>query len=85
MTLPDQTYTSTALSIVFNKFSMINYPTSPKSSSYYTIPKSTMKLTNFLNFKKRYNPLKYIYRYKTKRNKISTTMQSKGQRKTSLT
>ena len=41
--------TGTAPSILFNKFSMIshNYPTSSKNSDNYTIPKSTIKLTNF--------------------------------------
>ena len=42
-------HTGTAPSIFFNKFSKINhnYPTSSKSSSNYTIPKLTMKLTYF--------------------------------------
>ena len=42
-------HTGTARSIFFNKFSKINhnYPTSSKNSGNYTIPKSTMKLTNF--------------------------------------
>ena len=41
--------TGTATWIFFNKFSKIshNYPTSSKNSGNYTIPKSTMKLTNF--------------------------------------
>ena len=42
-------HTGTAPSIFFNKFSKINHnlPTSSKNSGNYTIPKSTMKLTNF--------------------------------------
>ena len=42
-------HTGTALSIFFNTFSRINhnYPTISKNSSNYSIPKSTMKLTNF--------------------------------------
>ena len=42
-------HTGTAPSIFFNKFSKINhnYPASSKISGNYTIPKSTMKLTNF--------------------------------------
>ena len=41
-------YTGTAPLIFFDKFSKINhnYPTSSKNSGNYTIPKSTMKLTN---------------------------------------
>ena len=41
--------TGTTPSIFFNKFSNINhnYPTSSKNSGNYSIPKSTMKLTNF--------------------------------------
>ena len=39
----------TAPSILFNKFSKINhnYPTSSKNSGNYSVPKPTMKLTNF--------------------------------------
>ena len=42
-------HTRTEKSIFFNKFSKIyyNYPTSSINSSHYTIPKLTMKLTNF--------------------------------------
>ena len=42
-------HTGTTPSIFFNKFSKINhnYPTSFKNSNNYTIPKLTMKLTNF--------------------------------------
>ena len=42
-------HTGTTTSIFFNKFSKIghNYPTSSKNSGNYTIPKFTMKLTNF--------------------------------------
>ena len=40
----------TAPPIFFNKFSKFHhdYPTSSENSSNYTIPKSTMKLTNFV-------------------------------------
>ena len=42
-------HTGTALLIFFNNFSKINhnYPTSSRNSGNYSIPKSTMKLTNF--------------------------------------
>ena len=42
-------YRGTAPSIFFDKFSKINHnhPTSFKNSGNYTIPKLTMKLTNF--------------------------------------
>ena len=42
-------HTDKAPSIFFNKFSKINhsYPTSSKNNDNYTIPKSTMKFTNF--------------------------------------
>ena len=44
-----KTHTGTTSSIFLSKFSKtnINYPTSSKNSGNYTIPKSTMKLTNF--------------------------------------
>ena len=42
-------HTGTAPSIFFNRFSKINHncPTSSKNSGNYTIPKLTVKLTNF--------------------------------------
>ena len=42
-------HTGIAPSIFFNKFSKINhnYPTSSKNLGNYTIPKSTVKLSNF--------------------------------------
>ena len=44
-----KTHTGTTSSIFLSKFSKtnLNYPTSSKNSGNYTIPKSTMKLTNF--------------------------------------
>ena len=44
-----KTRTGTTSSIFLSKFSKtnLNYPTSSKNSGNYTIPKSTMKLTNF--------------------------------------
>ena len=42
-------HTGTAPLVFFNKFLKVNhnYPTSSKKSGNYTVPKSTMKLTNF--------------------------------------
>ena len=44
-----KTHTGTTSPIFLSKFSKtnLNYPTSSKNSGNYTIPKSTMKLTNF--------------------------------------
>ena len=42
-------HTGTSPSLFFNKFSKVNHncPTNPKNSSNYSVPNSTMKLTNF--------------------------------------
>ena len=50
MILLYKAYTGTIPLIFFNKFSRINhnYPTSSKNSGNYTIPKLTVKLTNFV-------------------------------------
>ena len=82
-----KTHTGTAPSIFFNKFSKINHnlPTSSKNSGNCTIPKSTMKLTNFSVLRRSPIIWNIVLDETIKRNRIFTTIHSKNQRNTSLT